>query len=95
MGSLAQNRFFHGIMLPQICNLIGVTPTKQAINTLKALLKKRDDVESLTHLNAAEMKMFIDQIAIFFAMEFAFVLDLPGEERSHEKDIKQFLEETV
>lgn len=86
-----QYNFFYGVMLPQICSKIGVRPTKGNVEVVKALIKTRFNVDSLTDLNPHGMSLLIEHTAIFFSSEFGIMLDLPGEIGSEEKDMKEFL----
>lgn len=94
MPSNAQFAFFHGKMLPQICEVIGVDPTRDNQHVVKQFIKRMYKIDSLASLDTIGMMHLITQTAIFFATEFGFSLDLPGEEGVDDMDLKEMLKLT-
>jgi hypothetical protein len=91
MGSKGQNAFFHGIMLVEICEKIGVKPTEGNKAVIKALIKKRFEIDSLSALGTKGMSLILEHVVMFFSSEFGIELDLPGEDNSEEQGMKDFL----
>jgi hypothetical protein len=94
MPSNSQYKFFHGPMLNQMCEVAGVSPTKQNKEVIKRFFKTLYKIDSLADLSTIGMQWFITKIAIFYATEFGFTLDMPGEENVDDMDLKQMLKLT-
>ena len=94
MASSSQFRFFHGVMLKQMCEVAGVSPTKQNQEVIKRFFKTLYKIDSLADLSTIGMQWFITKVAIFYATEFGFTLDMPGEENIDDLDLKQMLKLT-
>jgi len=94
MPSNKQYAFFYGQMLPQICEVIGVRPGRDNIEVVKAFLKRMYNIDSLTSLDQTGMMWLMTKIAIFFATEFGYTLDMPGEDSVDDMDLKQMLKLT-
>jgi hypothetical protein len=95
MPTTKQYGYLHKGLYPQICRMIGIKPTRQACDVIKALLKHREGIDSMTKLTTTQTAKFIEESVMFMAAEFGMVLDLPGENGSADKDMKQYLEDTV
>ncbi len=91
MPSNRQLAFFHGKMLVQIAELIGVEPNRDNKDVIKAMIKRLLNIDSLSALDNIGMSRVITQTAIFFATEFGFSLDLPGEDNVDEQEMKELL----
>lgn len=75
----------------QIAQVVGVEPTRQNIEVLKKFLKRMFGIDSLRDLDNIGMQWFMTKIAVLFATEFAFTLDMPGEENVEDMDLREML----
>lgn len=87
--SLSQSRYFHGVLLNQVVEEIGLRPTAANKEVVKAMLKKAHGIDTVAGLSDAGWVYFIEQSAILLAGEFAIAIAFPGEERSSELDFKK------
>ena len=96
--SYAQLRFIYGSLLGQTCEKIGLEPSRDNKEVIKAVLKKVTGIETLGRMQDdddvtynSRLTLFIERSAIFLASELGIVVDLPGEENVEEADMRSFL----
>jgi hypothetical protein len=97
MGS-KQLRYIYGSLLPQVCHNIGVEPTQQNKETVKAMLKKAAGIDTLGRMTTDDdfthnirLSRFISNSAMLLSSEFAMEVDLPWETGIAEQDMMTFL----
>ena len=91
MPRTKQFAYLHGVLFKQVCEQIGVRPTRGNQDVVKALLKKASGIDSLASLDKFGLSKFITESVMFLAGELAIVVDLPGEYKVEEQDMKTFL----
>ena len=64
------------------------------MEVIKKFLKTMFKITSLRDLDNIGMQWLMTKIAIFFATEFAFTLDMPGEDRIDDMDLREMLKLT-
>lgn len=79
-------RFFYGIMLHEICDVLGIENTAENREAVKEAFKKRLKVESLAVLTALEMRVFINRIAMIMSRDFGREVAVIGEPIDNTED---------
>jgi hypothetical protein len=96
--SARQNRFIYGPFLAQICNKIGIRPTKGNKEAVKAVFKAFAKIDTLGEmeddtefsLNIRRMR-FITNTAWLLSVEAGIEIDLPSEYNVSDKSMEEFI----
>jgi len=79
-------RFFYGVLLVRICEVLEIENTEENREEVKAMFKRHFHVESLALLTAKELRVFISRIVMFFSREMGIELPEPGDPLENTQD---------
>ena len=83
-------RFYHGVMLKDICDALGVEPTPDNLWTIRETIKKELGIQTMKDVDIGAL---IDALALVFVVEHGCILRLPGEPEGIEgMTLKEYLD---
>ena len=79
-------RFIHGIMLHELCEVLEIENTEENREDIKTMFKKHFYIESLGHLTARELRVFIERVAMIMSREYGIEISVIGDPIENTQD---------